>query len=215
MNKQQILNIFACLKKDAEKDGKNEDGFITVITVLLMLLLLTIVGVSSINNSVTESFIVRNTGLYSKNFYLAESAGYEAAQRLEDADLTTTNPTGGLAWITPIATDMSDRDIWFDLKGTADYSDDVWEPANSVRSETFYTQDPAVNPSNLEILLPGSYTADDIRLAAHFQGVSKGSSLKVTSKQGRLYGFNVYGMYSNLDAGLGEVLIEMGYRKRF
>ncbi len=222
MNKEQIINSTAefmeylsIRTKGVGMISRNEEGFITVVTVILMLLLLTIVGVSSINNSVTESFIVRNNNLYTKNFYLAESAGYEASQLLENADLTSTNPTASLAWIIPIATDMTDRDNWINDNGTAtDFSDDAWT-VNSIRPESFYTQNPGVNPSNLEILLPGSYITDEIRLAAHFQGVTKGSSLKVTSKQGRLYGYNVYGMYSNLNAGLGEVLIEMGYRKRF
>jgi hypothetical protein len=185
--------------------GEGEEGFVTVVTVLMMLLLLTIVGVSAIDNAVIETSVVRNNAFYTRNFYLAESAGYEAAQRLENATLSDTNPTGSLAWIIPLATDMTLRSNWID-------TNDAW--TNSVRPESFYTATPT-NPSNLEILLPGSYVTDDLRLAAHFQGVAQGSSLKVTNQQGRLYGYNVYGMYSNLSQGFGEVLIEMGYKKRF
>ena len=110
----------------------------------------------------------------------------------------------------------TDWDQWRDDQGTAtDFSDDTWT-GNSTRSEALFTDNPGVDPANLNVFLPpGLHTGDSVRLAAHFQGLAKGASLKVTNEEGRLYAFSVYGMFSNLDAGEGEVLIEMGYRKRF
>ena len=81
--------------------GRNEEGFITVVIVLLMLVLMTIIGVSSISMSLIESSIVRSDGQYKRNFYMAESAAYEAAQRLENTAMTDSDPTGGVAWIVP------------------------------------------------------------------------------------------------------------------
>jgi hypothetical protein len=194
----------------------NEDGFITVVIVLLMLVLVTIIGVSSVNMSVIESAIVRSDGQYKRNFYIAESAAYEAAQRLENTVMTETDPTGGLAWIVPTTTDLTDWSSWIDDNGSAnDYDDDFWT-ANSTRSESFFTDNPGVDPANLNVLLPPRlHTGDSVRLASHFQGLAKGASLKVTNEEGRLYAFSVYGMFSNLAAAEGEVLIEMGYKKRF
>ncbi len=193
----------------------NEQGFITVVIVLLMLVLMTIIGISAINMSMVETMIVRSDGQYKRNFYMAESAGHEAAQRLENAVLTESNPTGGISWVVPLTTDMTEWSSWRDNSGTAnDFSDDSWT-ANSTHSEAFYTVDPAVNPANLNVLMPGNHTTDNLRLAANFRGVAPGSSLKVTGPAGRLYAFGVYGMYSDLAANQGEVLLEMGYRKRF
>lgn len=212
---QNDLRSVQAVKRYLSIFNENEGGFITVIVVLLMLGLLTIIGVSALNMSMVESMIVRSDGQIKRNFYMAESASYEAAQRLENATLTEANPTGGIAWIVPTATDMTLWVNWLDDNGTAnDFSDDFWK-TNSTRSESFYTTDASINPSNLNVLMPGTHTTDNIRLAAHFQGVAQGSSLKVTNTSGRLYGFSVFGMYSELASNQGESLIEMGYRKRF
>lgn len=210
-----LNRLFAWKKEKQASPVHKEAGFITIITVLLMLAIVTIIGVSAIDYSNTESSIVLSDTLYKRNFYFAESAGYETAQRLENAALTLTNPTGGFAWIVPNTIDLTLRSSWWNEGIAGDYSDDTWIAGNSVRSETFYTTNPVANPSNLNILLPGAHNSDDIRLAAHFRGVSPGSSLVVTGATGRLYAFNVYGMYSNMAAVQGESLIEMGYRKRF
>ncbi|BHH82944.1 pilus assembly PilX family protein [Desulforhopalus sp. 52FAK] len=192
-----------------------EGGFITIIVVILMLGLLTIIGVSAINMSTVESMIVRSDGQIKRNFYMAESGAYEATQRLESAATTETNPTGGVAWVVPTTTDMTIWSNWLDNNGTAnDFSDDSWT-ANSTRPETFFTTDTVNNPANLDVLMPGTHTSDNVRLSAHFQGVAPGSSLKVTGAAGRLYAFSVFGMYSELATNQGEALIEMGYRKRF
>lgn len=205
-------------KQRSRSAGKSlgEDGFITVVIVLMMLVLITIIGISAINMSMIEGSIVRTDGLYKRNFYLAESAAYEAAQRLENTEMSETDPTGSVAWVVPNTVDMTDWASWRNINGTAnDYSDDTWT-ANSVRPESFFTSDPVNKPANLNILIPPNlHTGDSIRLSANFVGVTAGSSLKVTNDEGRLYAYNIYGMFSNLAGNEGEVLIEMGYKKRF
>ncbi len=185
----------------------NDRGFITIFTVLMMLLILSIIGAASLNGSIMEAFTVRNNNLYTRNFYFAESAASEAVQWLENSSLTLEDPTGSFGWFAPRSTDMSIRTNWFGRE-------DEWN-SNSKRPESFYTAEPASGSTNLNILLPGSYTNDAVRFAVSFEGVSGGSTLKTTDPAGRLYKFNVFGMYSDIDEGLGEVHLELGYKKRF
>ena len=93
------------------ESSRAEGGFITVVIVLMMLILITIVGISAINMAMIESSIVRTDGLYKRNFYLAESAAYEAAQRLENTPMTETNPTGGVASMSKVATLTPPSDV--------------------------------------------------------------------------------------------------------
>ena len=154
-----------------------------------------------------EAYTVRSNNLYTRNFYFAESAASEAVQWLENASFTLEDPRGEYAWLDPHLKDMSMRSNWF---GT----DDEWV-SNSIRPETLYTADPASGHFNVNILLPGSYAKDEVRFAASFEGVSRGSTLKVTDSNGRLYKYKVFGMYSNIKEGLGEIHLELGYKKRF
>ena len=100
-------------KAGASRSARDEQGFITVVVVLLMLVLVTIIGVSAINMTTIESTIVRTDGLYKRNFYVAESAAHEAAQLLENTAMTETNPTGGVPWIVPTGTDLTDMKMVF------------------------------------------------------------------------------------------------------
>ncbi len=72
----------------------NEKGSAIVIA-LIVLVMLTIIGTVSTSNTVFELQIVRNEAIYRRNFYRAESAIVEAAQRLE---------TSGSADLLPITT---------------------------------------------------------------------------------------------------------------
>ena len=62
---------------------KNRDGSVMVI-VIIILALLTLAGISATNMSITESYIVRNTGIYKQNVALAEMAALEGVRRLLD-----------------------------------------------------------------------------------------------------------------------------------
>ena len=173
-----------------------------------MLVLVTIIGVSMLDMSMIESLILRSEAQFKRNFYMTESAGHEAAQRLENADTTEIDPTASLAWVVPDTSDLTQYNTWRDDQGTPDnYADDQWT-VNSITTET-------LDNSNREAFMAGEHNRDNLRLAAHFRGVSEGSSLKVTGTEGRLYAFNVYGMYSDLEIDQGESLIEMGFKKRF
>ncbi len=83
--------------------------------VLLMLALLTVVGVTSINQSVIESQIVRNDVFYKEHFFLADSAVNEAMQRImnaSDQDLRTINFSWLLDSSGTSSDDMEDISNW-------------------------------------------------------------------------------------------------------
>lgn len=88
---------------------KDENGSAIVIA-LLALAALTVIGVSSTGVTTTELLVVRNTNVYQDNFYLAEAAATEAAERLEvstDDDLENRTPV----WLTNTS-DMDDTTNW-------------------------------------------------------------------------------------------------------
>ena len=66
-------------KKKYEKD--NEKGSVIVVT-LLILLILTLAGISAINMSVTESYIIRNHAIHKQNLQLAEMAAREGLREV-------------------------------------------------------------------------------------------------------------------------------------
>ena len=68
-------------KKNTIAVINNEEGS-TIVLAMLMLAVLTILGISSINTSTMELQIVHNEKIYQRNFYQAEAAVLEAAQRL-------------------------------------------------------------------------------------------------------------------------------------
>ena len=183
-----------------------EDGFVTIAIVLMMLVLVTLIGVSAVNMSTIESFIVRSDSLYKRNFYIAESTANESAQLLENAPTRATDVTGSLAWVNPRGTDMTHESDW--RTGSS------WK-SNSMRSQAFYTKNPGTNKNNLDILLPGSHAQDEIHLASVFRGYAPGSGKGDDNPDGIMYVYSIYGMYSNLAGNLGEALVEMGYYKRF
>lgn len=61
---------------------KNEDGYLTIVAALVILALLTVIGISASRVSSTEATMARNEVVYKLNFYLAEGAALEAADRL-------------------------------------------------------------------------------------------------------------------------------------
>jgi hypothetical protein len=64
---------------------KNECGAVILIT-LMILALMTIIGISALNMSISESLSVRNAGLFKQNLYLVESSVMEGLQRIADME---------------------------------------------------------------------------------------------------------------------------------
>lgn len=61
---------------------KNENGYMAIVAALVILTLLTVVGISASRIASTEVAMARNEAAYRRNFYLAEGAALEAADRL-------------------------------------------------------------------------------------------------------------------------------------
>jgi len=72
----------------------NEDGYLAVVAALVILTLLTVVGISASRVASTEATMARNEVVYKRNFYLAEGAALEAADRLaKNANLKDSSET--------------------------------------------------------------------------------------------------------------------------
>ena len=94
----------------------NEDGSIIVIT-LIILMLVTVMGLSATTTSMIEIQIAGNDRTYKENFYLADSAVYENAQRIENGGDELKDPVtgGGPAWFIdalPVPGDLTDNANW-------------------------------------------------------------------------------------------------------
>jgi hypothetical protein len=62
--------------------ARNEDGYIAILAAIVILILLTIIGISASRVASTEVTMSRNEVVFKRNFYLAEGAALEAADRL-------------------------------------------------------------------------------------------------------------------------------------
>jgi Tfp pilus assembly protein PilX len=86
---------------------QNQHGAV-LYGVLMVLLLLTIIGIASTKVSNTEVQISGNELIYQQNFYRAEGACMEGAERLEAiADPSATPPT----WLDNVLLDVTDSQI--------------------------------------------------------------------------------------------------------
>jgi hypothetical protein len=79
---------------------ENEDGS-AIILAMILLLVVTVIGISAINTTNTEIKIFQNEKIYQKNFYKAEAAIMEAAQRLaSESNIDEIRPDSTMkAWL--------------------------------------------------------------------------------------------------------------------
>ncbi len=71
----------------------SEDGYMALFAALVLLVLVSIIGISASRVANTEIGMARNEVIYHRNFFLAEGAAMEAADRLANtADLTRPSP---------------------------------------------------------------------------------------------------------------------------
>jgi hypothetical protein len=71
---------------------EDENGYVAIIAALGILSLLTILGISASRVANTEVRTARNGIVYKRNFYLAEGAAIEAADRLHSYGNLRANP---------------------------------------------------------------------------------------------------------------------------
>ena len=174
-----------------ENKVRDEQGFVLVIALLVMVAL-TIIGIAATSTTTLELNIAGNTKVSKINFYTAESAAYEGAQRLmnessESVLLPATNPAPqptdfvrtAAAVSSPAAVDMANLDT--DGDGSFD-----------------------LNQSSITV--PNTIIGEVITL----NGVKSGSSLGMDTS--RMYDYSAYGVSQ---ANRGEVIIKVGVKKRF
>ncbi|MBF0117745.1 MAG: hypothetical protein HQK79_02855 [Desulfobacterales bacterium] len=168
---------------------KNDEEGYFMVTVIFILLILTIIGTSSINSSITEIQIARNDSDYQKNFYLAESAVMEAAQRAMDQ----TNDIMA-----------SYSDTWFSPQtvGAIDMYTSLCDPNNWVTTG-----------ANVNSAQAGSFVNPNVRplFAIVDRGFSRGASLEESTA--RLHNLTAFGLVNT--SGSARVMIEIGIKRRF
>ena len=182
----------------------NEEGS-AIVMALIVLAMLTIIGIVSSSNTVLELQIVRNEAIYRRNFYRAESAIVEAAQRLETSSAADLLPiTTSYDWLNPAlgAPDMADMDSW-----KVDVDPPIWvDPPNWTPD----TLPKSFASNNMDV--PADLR-NNTRYAAICNGIAAGSSLSMTAGS-NLYSYSIYGLFDST-ADQGRSLIQMGYDKIF
>ena len=187
----------------------NEEGS-AIVMALIVLVMLTIIGTVSTSNTVFELQIVRNEAIYRRNFYRAESAIVEAAQRLETSAPANLLPvTTTFSWLNnaldaPDLADMaswkdnSDPPIWIDPPA---WTDPPWPATGASKSFASNNMDAPAD------------TRNNTRYSVICNGIAGGSSLSLTNGS-NLYSYSVYGLFDST-ADQGRSLIKMGYYKVF
>lgn len=178
-----------------------EDGYVLILA-MAVLLVLTILGIAGVKNSTVELQIAGNERISTVNFYYAEGAAYEGAQKVMNEDDNETL----LPALNPSPTDT-------DLIKTAAEENDV----------------ELVDNANLDQNDDGEFTEDDLAKIATatvdtvadsdvvvknlvtLNQIPSGSSLALGAS--RLYDYSVYG-YGEKE-NKGNVLVKVGVKKRF
>ena len=168
----------------------NEGGFVLVLS-LMVLVVLTLLGISASRTSVTEVQIAGNDNMLKMDFYKAEAAAHEMAQRLENEEngdklkaARTPYP-----WLSSSDVDTQTEEEKLLAGG------EEWEH-KSAESE-LSDVDPHV----------------DVEMAALDYGPvggDKATSLKMS--ESRVYFFKLIGKTAR---GEREKMIEIGYKKRY
>lgn len=79
---------------------KNEDGYVAIVATLAILTLLTVIGISASRVANTELTSARNEVVHKRNFYLAEGAALEAADRLHSYGSLRDHPQPWMEMVT-------------------------------------------------------------------------------------------------------------------
>jgi hypothetical protein len=191
---------------------KNEDGSI-IFVALMLLAIMTVIGVMSADMTVTENFIVRNTGIRKQNVNLVEAAVMEGLQDLFLIDAS--NPNNFDPQASP--TDwINEDDTWNDLGWFSTATARMLvggAGANSV------VPDLATNGGAHNLLQTRGEAANGgLRMAIVGWTPAPGSSLKATGssrKAGRVLAEYVSLDGGGADNGYGMLRIDIGVERIF
>jgi hypothetical protein len=142
---------------------KNDDGYLTIVAALVILALLTVIGISASRVARTEATMARNEVIYKRNFYLAEGAALEAADRL--------TKKGNLG---------DNSEAWMEMV-----------TGNLETDSLKYYWDNSVAAGDTVIPEPSTVDLDHTRFLAGHDGVAPGSSLDMSKPT--IHAIAVYG----------------------
>lgn len=190
---------------------KNADGSVIVVA-LLVLLLMSIIGLSATSTSVSESFIIRNAGIYRQNLNLAEAAVLEVTQH---ALFQVTDPSAQLAVDSPIRADYmvsvaewnasGKNDDWYDTTSFGRVLDGAANVFPQYRVPTFINDTTLITGVRTE-------TGNPLRVALVGWAPAGGSIKLFASQSIRLQG-RVMAEYASEDYGVTR--LEMGIEREF
>ncbi len=192
----------------------NQKGSLIIYTILI-LAILSIIGISSINSTITESFIVRNMAVQKQNIQVVDTAVLEALQVIIDMDVL--DPVTGLSpdGFTPDDLLPSTTTVnWIHSKELWSVNDGLWyggTVVGQIMDATNSAIPNAVTSGALDII-NGRREAAAGRLRYAFVGwdAAPGYSLKATQptrRTGRILGEYVSDRY-------GVTRIQIGVEKK-
>jgi hypothetical protein len=134
----------------------NEDGSVLILS-LIILVVLTLIGIAASRTASIEIQISGNEVIYKQNLYMAEAAAMEAAQNLENTNLSTNPP----AWVHGL--------------GTVDEAAEIPDP-------TFW-----VNANSVQSAEAGGHFPVETRLLSVHEGIISGGSLDMSKTKVHSY----------------------------
>ncbi len=167
---------------------ENEEGSIIIMS-LLVLVVLSIVGFSANRTSTTEMQIVRNDATYQQNFYLAESGATQAAQMLNNNNNRTALQNRTPVWLNAL------QDVDADNNNNVDDYGSWFDSSGGSQTG---------DVSNLSGDTTLEYAAVDL-------GPAAGQPLGINTP--KVHNFTIVGIGNR--SGRGQIIVEIGYRKRF
>ncbi len=128
--------------------GQGEEGFV-LVSILTIMVMLVMLGLASTTSTVMELHIAGNDRVYKENFYRAEGAAMESAQRLaNEKDTDELRP------------ELTEK-VW--LQSNTDYT-----LVNNWKTQSG-------NPANYQVSTLDN-NSNDVRIAVNALGVVKGKS---------------------------------------
>ena len=188
---------------------KNEEGSVLVIS-LIMLALLSLMGIAATNISTIEIQIAANNRTYMQNFYMAEAAAREAAQKIDGlGSLDGYHALGDWAHDKNDVTGYDRKELVSLNKETTLDEDERQSQHELKEALKSWLLDPS-HTERANVNEAGESYASFAAMGP-YPGGSQGS-LKVTDQATETYVFIIYGIYNKEDEpNRGQVIVDIGF----
>lgn len=177
-----------------EKRINNERGVVLVVA-LLMMVALTIIGIAATSTTMLELQIAGNSKVSTMNFYTAESAALEGAQRL-------INETSEAVLLPAINNSSQSADL---VRSAASTSTGLTADKDNLDYDGDGNID--INDLSPSLMTVANATVGEV---VTLNGVKSGSSLGMDTS--RVYDYTSYGVSQS---NRGNIIIKVGVKKRF